>query len=71
MSYICEYDEAYTKSGAEDIRFCGRCRIPTCENNMVLNKTDLRENLIVALIKELGTGNGRPNRIKKVVEKIL
>jgi hypothetical protein len=38
---------------------------------MVLNKTDLRENLIVALIKELGTGNGRPNRIKKVVEKIL
>lgn len=42
MSYTCEYDEAYTKSGAEDIRFCGRCRIPTCENSMVLNKTDLK-----------------------------
>lgn len=71
MSYICEYDEAYTKSGAEDIGFCGRCRIPTCENSMVLNKTDLKEKLIVALIKELGTGNGSPNRIRKVVEKIL
>lgn len=71
MDYICEYDEAYTKSEAEDIGFCGRCKIPTCENSMVSNKTDLKEKLIATLIKELGTGNGKPNRIRKVVEKIL
>lgn len=71
MNYICEYDEAFTQSEAEDIGFCGRCRISTCEKSMVSNKTDLKEKLIVALIKELGTGNGRPNRIRKVVEKIL
>ncbi len=71
MNYICEYDEAYTKSDAEDIGFCGRCRIPACENSMVSNKTDLKEKLIATLVKELGTGNGRPKRIRKVVERLL
>ena len=71
MNYICEYDEAYTKSDAEDIGFCGRCRSPACENSMVSNKTDLKEKLIAALVKELGTGNGRPKRIRKVVERLL
>ena len=51
MNYICEYDEAYTKSDAEDIGFCGRCRIPACENSMVSNKTDLKEKLIATLVK--------------------
>lgn len=71
MSYICEYDEGFTKSEAEDIGFCGRCRIHTCENSIVLNKTDLKEKLIAALVKELGTGNGRQKRIRKVVERIF
>lgn len=71
MNFICKYDEAYTKSEAEDIGFWGRCRIPTCVNNIISNKTDLKEKLIVALVKELGTGNGRPKRIRNVVEKIL
>lgn len=71
MDIICEYDEGYTKSEAEEIGFCGTCRILTCENSIVPNKIDLKEKLITALVKELGTGNGRPKRIRKVVEKIL
>lgn len=46
MDIICDYDEAYTKSEAEEIGFCGGCRVPTCENNIVSNKTDLKEKLI-------------------------
>ena len=30
---ICDYDEAYTKSDAKDIGFCGKCKISSCENN--------------------------------------
>lgn len=51
MNYICEYDEAYTKSDAEDIGFCGRCRIPACENSMVSNKTDLKKEIDCCLSK--------------------
>lgn len=71
MDIICDYDEGYTKSEAEEIGFCGRCKVSTCKNSVVSNKEDLKEKLIAALIKELGTGKSRPKRIRKVVEKIL
>lgn len=67
----CDYDEAYTKADAEEIGFCERCRIATCEKSKVTNRTDLKEKLIAALVKELGSGMGRPERIRKVVERIL
>lgn len=68
---ICEYDEAYSKDEAEDIGFCGKCRIPSCEKNIIKNKDDLKEKLIFELIKELGIRHDRPKRIRKVVEKYL
>lgn len=71
MNYICEYDEGYTKSEAEEIGFCERCRIATCEKSKVTNRTDLKEKLIAALAKELGSSMSRPERIRKVVERIL
>ena len=67
----CDYDEAYTKSDAEDIGFCSNCKISSCEKSSVSSNTDLKEKLIAALINELGTGQGRPKRIRKVVERIL
>ena len=67
----CDYDELYTKSDAEDIGFCTNCKISSCEKSSVSSNTDLKEKLIVALINELGTGQGRPKRIRKVVERIL
>ena len=67
----CDYDESYTKSDAEDIGFCANCKISSCEKSSVSSNTDLKEKLIAALINELGTGQGRPKRIRKVVERIL
>ena len=67
----CGYDEAYTKSDAEDIGFCANCKISSCEKSSVSSDTDLKEKLIAALINELGTGQGRPKRIRKVIERIL
>ena len=67
----CDYDEAYTKSYAEDIEFCDNCKISSCEKSSVSSNTDLKEKLIASLINELGTGQGRPKRIRKVVERIL
>ena len=67
----CDYDESYTKSDAEDIGFCANCKISSCEKSSVSSNTDLKEKLIVALINELGNGQGRPKRIRKVVERIL
>lgn len=67
----CDYDEAYTKSDAEDIGFCANCKISSCEKSSVSNYTDSKEKLIAALIKELGTGQGKPKRIRKIVERIL
>ena len=67
MNYICEYDESYTKSDAEDIGFCGRCRIPTCENSMVSNNTYLKEKMISALEKQICTRNVIPKRKIKLV----
>ena len=67
----CDYDELYTKSDVEDIGFCTNCKISSCEKSSVSSNTDLKEKLIAALINELGTGQGRPKRIRKVVERIL
>ena len=67
----CDYDESYTKSDAEDIGFCANCKISSCEKSSVSSNTDLKEKLIVALINELGNGQGRSKRIRKVVERIL
>ena len=66
-----DYDEAYTKAEAEDIGFCGRCKIAGCEKSMAFRKKDLKEKLIADLIKELGEGMGRSKRIRKVVERYL
>lgn len=49
----------------------GEKMLESCENSIVSNRSDLKEKLIAALVNELGTGNGRPKRIRKVVEKIL
>lgn len=35
---ICEYDEAYSKDEAEDIGFCDKCRIPSCEKILLKTK---------------------------------
>lgn len=67
----CDYDEAYTQFDAEDIGFCANCKISSCEKSSVSSNTDLKEKLIAALINELGTGQSRPKRIRKVVERIL
>ena len=67
----CDYDEAYIKSDAEDIGFCANCKISSCKKSSVSSNTVLKEKLITALINELGTGQGRPKRIRKVVERIL
>ena len=67
----CDYDESYTKSDAEDIGFCANCKISFCEKSSVSSNTDLKEKLITTLINELGTGQGKPKRIRKVVERIL
>ena len=67
----CDSADAYTQSDAEDIGFCANCKISSCEKSSVSSNTDLKEKLIAALINELGTGQGRPKRIRKVVERIL
>lgn len=67
----CDYDEAYTKADAEDIGFCGNCRITSCEKSKAFEDVSVKEKLIADLIKELGEGRGRAKRIRKIVEKYL
>lgn len=67
----CDYDEAYLKVDAEDIGFCGDCRIMSCEKNKAFETASVKERLIADLIKELGEGRGRVKRIRKIVEKYL
>lgn len=67
----CDYDEAYSKSDAEDIGFCSSCILTSCEKSKAYENVSIKEKLISDLTKELGEGRGRTKRIRKVVEKYL
>nr|DAJ69787.1 MAG TPA: hypothetical protein [Caudoviricetes sp.] len=35
---LCDYDEAYDRESANDIGWCGKCKIPECPYNKDLNE---------------------------------
>lgn len=35
---LCDYDEAYTRKDANDIGWCGKCKIKECPYNKDLNE---------------------------------
>lgn len=49
MDRMCYYDEAYTKTDAEEIGFCRKCKNTKCEKNRDFKKSNPLSNIIVGM----------------------